>query len=257
MIKAVIFDMDGTILNTLDDLADAINYALKSRDHVCNFDGNIVRMFFGSGIRVAFERALALEAGCTEQELEFIGTKDYQGKYGIKQGLSDEIDKLMEIYLPYYNEHCNDRTRAYEGIIELLSELRKRGIKTAVVSNKPDAAVQILCKNLFKGMFDYSLGELEGVNRKPARDMVDMCLDNLGVVATEAIYIGDSEIDLLTAYNSNMPCVAVTWGFRGRKFLEKHHAEIIIDSPEEILAIIENDKSVIDSKDNWRGYGFY
>lgn len=240
MIKAVVFDMDGTILNTLDDLADGVNYAMRQRGYQCNYDKDIVGMFFGSGIRVAFERALAVLKGCSVDELELLGTADYDGQFKADVEAQAEIDELMKIYVPYYKAHCNDKTCAYDGILDLIDSLRENGIKTAVVSNKPDAAVKILCKELFDGCFDYSLGELEGVNRKPDRAMVDMAIEALGVDTSEAIYIGDSEIDLLTAKNSEMPCVAVTWGFRGRAFLEKHGAKNIIDRPEEILRILES-----------------
>ena len=238
MIKAVIFDMDGTILNTLDDLADAINYALGVRGHKNDFDNDIVRMFFGSGIRVAFERALALENGIEVEELEYIGTKEYEGKYKTDSDINSEIEKLLEIYVPYYNEHCNDKTAAYAGINELLNELKSMGIKIAVVSNKPDAAVTKLCEDLFAGLFDYHLGELPEIARKPERDMVDKSLQVLGVDRNEAIYVGDSEIDLLTAQNAQMNCVAVTWGFRGIEFLKAHNAEIIIQKPMELLDMI-------------------
>lgn len=238
MIKAVIFDMDGTILNTLDDLADAINYALNVRGHKNNFKLDDVRMFFGSGIRVAFERALALESGAEIEELEYIGTKDYEGKFKADSIINSEIDKLLEIYVPYYNEHCNDKTAAYAGINDLLYNLKNRGIKIAVVSNKPDTAVTKLCDDLFAGLFDYHLGELPEIARKPARDMVDMSLQALGVSKDEAVYVGDSEIDLLTAQNSEMTCVAVTWGFRGQDFLQSHDAKIIIHEPDELLRLL-------------------
>ena len=239
MIRAVIFDMDGTILNTLDDLADAINYALKSRGHKCDFTMDAVRMFFGSGIRVAFERALAMEKGCSVDELEYIGRDDYAGEYKADSSMAAEIDELMKIYMPYYKEHCNDKTSAYDGIYELLDELKDYGLRNVVVSNKPDNAVKILCEDMFAGKFDYNLGELPELRRKPFRDMIDASLTALGVSSDEAIYIGDSEIDLQTAENADMQCIAVTWGFRGRTFLEKHGAKIIIDNPHEAFRIIK------------------
>ena len=234
MIKAIIFDMDGTILNTLDDLSASINYALKERGHECDYGMDTIRMFFGSGIRVAFERALAMERGCSVDDLEYIGTKEYDGAYSREED-DVEIEELMKIYMPHYNEHCNDNTAAYEGIYELLDELKAKGIKTAVVSNKPDKAVKILCSELFDGMFDYNLGVLKDLARKPERDMVDASLKALGVSSMESIYVGDSEIDLQTAANSDMPCVAVTWGFRGCEFLKKHGAKEIISRPCELL----------------------
>lgn len=235
MIKAVIFDMDGTILNTLDDLRDAVNYALGVKGLRNDYDIDTVRMFFGSGIKVAFERALALEKGCPFKELEFIGTNNANSCYAANKNDTALIDELIKIYLPYYNEHCNDKTDAYPGIISLLKELKNRNIKIAVVSNKPDSAVKILCEQTFNGLFDFSLGELPDIKRKPSREMIDKSLKALNVNANEAFYVGDSEIDLLTAINSDMMCIAVTWGFRGRDFLQNHNAENIIDNPKEVL----------------------
>ena len=234
MIKAVIFDMDGTILNTLVDLANAVNYALKERGHRCNYDIDTIRMFFGSGIRVAFERTLAMERGCTVDDLEYIGMKDYVNLYS-KEEDSIEIEELVKIYMSHYNVHCNDNTVAYDGIYDLLNQLKARKIKIAVVSNKPDKAVKLLCQELFNGMFDFCMGELPNLARKPERDMVDASIKALGVSTLESIYVGDSEIDLQTAANSDMSCVAVSWGFRGYDFLKKHGAVQIIKKPSELL----------------------
>ena len=127
----------------------------------------------------------------------------------------------------------------YAGILELLEKLRTAGVKTAVVSNKPDIAVQKLVNDLFTGMFDLSVGEMDGVRRKPAPDMTEKALRDLGTTdKKEAVYIGDSEIDMQTAENSGLDCISVDWGFRGRKFLEEHKAKTIVSRPEEILPLI-------------------
>ena len=235
MYKAVIFDMDGTILNTLEDLGISLRHALEERGHKCDFSEESIGLFFGSGIRTAFKRALAANRNAKDDELEIIGSEnDSISKKYLRPEDEEEIDKLLEIYMPYYREHCNDNTKPYQGILQIINKIKAQGIKTAVVSNKPDGAVKILCDEVFENMFDFSLGERENIARKPAKDMIDICLENLQVKREEAIYIGDSEVDLLTAKNSNIPCLAVTWGFRGREFLEKHGAKIIIDKPEEI-----------------------
>ena len=149
------------------------------------------------------------------------------------------LQKIQEIYTPYYAAHCDIKTGPYAGILEVLEKLRAAGVKTAVVSNKPDIAVQKLVNDLFTGMFDLSVGEMDGVRRKPAPDMTEKALRDLGTTdKKEAVYIGDSEIDMQTAENSGLDCISVDWGFRGRKFLEEHKAKTIVSRPEEILPLI-------------------
>lgn len=149
------------------------------------------------------------------------------------------MQKIQEIYTPYYAAHCDIKTGPYAGILEVLEKLRAAGVKTAVVSNKPDIAVQKLVNDLFTGMFDLSVGEMDGVRRKPAPDMTEKALRDLGTAdKRKAVYIGDSEIDMQTAENSGLDCISVDWGFRGRKFLEEHKAKTIVSRPEEILPLI-------------------
>lgn len=246
--KAVIFDMDGTILNTLDDLRVAINYAMGQCGHRSDWPGTAVRYLFGSGIDVAVRRALAMENGATEEDLLVIGTDPAPdaapqdlGRYdGSAFGVwPEDVDRVKAIYMPYYAAHCNDLTGPYAGIPETIRALREAGIKTAVVSNKPDGAVQTLANDLFPGLFDVSIGELPEIRRKPAPDMTNKAMDILGVTADEAIYVGDTEIDMLTAANVNLPCISVTWGFRSRAFLAEHGANPIIGTAQEILSIVE------------------
>ena len=139
--KAVIFDMDGTILDTVSDLMDAINYAMAQRGHRHDYDYETTKLLFGSGVRVAFERALALENGAPYSSLEAIGMTNEGEEFGVDQG---EVTKLMDIYLPYYNSHCLIKTGPYPGINELIAKLRKEQVLTAVVSNKPESAVPSL-----------------------------------------------------------------------------------------------------------------
>ena len=231
--KAYIFDMDGTVLNTIPDLRDAVNYSMEKRGHKHDFDDRVTGLLFGSAVKVAITRALALEAGYAEEELEQVGTK--RDLITPRMDM-EEVEKILEIYRPYYQIHCDDLTAPYEGTTELLREIKRRGLKSAVVSNKPDEAVQKLNRDHFEGLFDYAIGESPAFARKPEPDMVLKSLEVLGVTAKESIYIGDTEIDLNTARSCGMECIAVTWGFRTRKFLTEHGAVRIADRPEEILA---------------------
>lgn len=211
--KLLIFDMDGTILNTLDDLTDTTNYALmqhKLPTHTLEE----VRMMVGNGLAMLIEKAVP---------------------EGSDQALKA---KVLETYLSYYKEHCADKTRPYEGICETIKKARDMGYKTAVVSNKTDAAVQSLCEDYFKGLFDASIGDKEGVRRKPYPDSVEAVLEMLKVDKADAVYIGDSDVDIMTAKNSGLDLIGVSWGFRGRDFLKEHGAQTIIDKAEQLFDFI-------------------
>jgi phosphoglycolate phosphatase len=211
MKKLVIFDLDGTILDTLEDLADATNYALGSFGfEVRTLDE--VRRFVGNGIGKLIERA-------------------------VPEGTDEKtIEAVLATFKEYYGEHCEDKTAAYDGVMEMIEELRAAGIKTAVVSNKADFAVQKLCEKYFDGMFDDCVGERSGVPRKPAPDSVHGILDKLGVAAADAVYVGDSDVDIATARNAGLDEILVSWGFRGREFLLEHGAKVVVDKPVEIVA---------------------
>ena len=211
--KLAIFDMDGTILDTLDDLADSLNHILRS-EHYPERTIDEVRNFVGNGIRKLIERALPEH---TTQE---------------------EIQRIFELFLPYYQEHNAIKTKPYDGVLSLLKELRAAGIATAVVSNKADTAVQELCRVYFPDLFDFSIGEKSGLRRKPAPDAVYATLDALHFFKSEAVYIGDSEVDLATARNSGLDCIAVSWGFRDDAFLKAQGADCIVNAPEQILDIM-------------------
>lgn len=212
--RMVIFDMDGTILDTLEDLYNCINYALCT----CGFPERTmdeVRMFVGNGLQKLVERA-------------------------VPSGVSsDEMLRVFEELKKYYKMHCTDTTKAYDGICEMLHELREKGYMTAVVSNKADFAVQELVHEYFDGLFDYAVGERENVKKKPAPDAVNAILDKYNLKSNEAIYIGDSDVDIETAKNANLDCISVLWGFRDRDFLEKHGATQYAGCPEDILILLE------------------
>lgn len=211
--KLAIFDLDGTILNTLEDLADAVNYALEAHGYPQRTIDE-VRRFVGNGIRSLIERA-------------------------VPTGLAlEEINRVHQTFSAYYQEHCADKTRPYEGILPLLRRLRAAGCLTAVVSNKADAAVQPLCRQYYEGLFDYAVGEREGIRRKPAPDAVQEVLRRLRVDTGEAVYIGDSEVDIQTAANAGLDSIIVTWGFRDRAYLESQGGRRFVSRPEEIEEII-------------------
>ncbi len=211
--KAVIFDMDGTILDTLDDLAGSVNHSLslygypqRSRDEIRSFLGNgMVRLTH-----------LSVPEGITKEQ----------------------EDAVLNEHKRYYPLHSCDMTRPYEGIVDHLRSLKDHGIKTAVVSNKSDSNVKALVSRFFYGLFDVSIGSLEGVARKPAPDMVNMALDALHVSKEDAVYIGDSEVDLKTAENSSLPMITVTWGFRDKDHLIHNGASNFSEKPEDILRLI-------------------
>lgn len=214
--KLVIFDMDGTILNTLEDLTDSTNYALRAHN-LPQRTLEEVRMFVGNGIAKLIERAVAP---------------------GTNKAVEEQV---LATFKAYYGEHCAVKTRPYEGILDLLRSLRERGYLTAVVSNKADFAVQSLVKDYYPGLFDVAVGEKEGVRRKPAPDSVFEVLRMLDIEKEDAVYIGDSDVDLDTAGNAGMDAIAVEWGFRDRDFLLAHGARVIVGQPMEILEQLEND----------------
>ena len=213
MYKLAVFDMDGTILDTLEDLKDSTNYALEK----CGYPTRTydeVRRFVGNGIRKLIERA-------------------------VPEGLTvEQIDRVHEVFTEHYKVHCADKTKAYDGIKPLLEKLRASGVKTAVVSNKADYGVQELCKEYFDGLFDYAVGEREGIRRKPAPDAVNEALRVLGMSKSEAVYIGDSDVDFETAKNAELPCISVLWGFRDEEFLRERGATLFVHDPAEIYDIV-------------------
>ena len=212
MYDTYIFDLDGTLLNTLDDLASAVNYALRQYsmpEHTLEE----VRQFVGNGVRMLITRAVP------------DGDRNTQ------------FEAVFRTFREYYMLHSQDTTRPYEGIPELLSELRRRGKHIAVVSNKFYAATQDLCRHFFPDTVEVAIGEheAEGLRKKPAPDTVFAALKQLGVGTEDAVYVGDSDVDILTARNSGLPCISVLWGFRDRDFLIQHGAKTLISAPHELL----------------------
>ena len=210
--QTYIFDLDGTLLDTLGDLAASVNYAMRTHgmpehsvDEVCRFVGN--------GVRRLMERAVPGGAAHPAFEAAFA------------------------TFRRHYMEHSLDTTRPYKGIPEMLQELKRRGRHTAVVSNKFDAATKELCRHFFPDTIEVAVGEheAEGIRKKPAPDTVLQALSQLGVGQEGAVYVGDSDVDIQTARNSGLPCISVLWGFRDREFLLAHGAETFVSQPSELL----------------------
>ena len=212
--NTVIFDLDGTLLNTLQDLADATNYALREQG-MPERTIDEVRQFVGNGVRLLMIRAIP---GGEENPL---------------------FEETFALFKSYYGEHCNDHTKPYEGIMELLATLREKGYAVAIVSNKIDFAVKELSKLYFQGIVPVAIGEKEGIRRKPAPDTVFEALKELGRTKEEAVYVGDSDVDIVTAQNAGMPCISVLWGFRDKAFLKAHGASHYAEKAEEILKYVE------------------
>ena len=205
--------MDGTVLNTLEDLATSVNYALE-QFHLPPRDPKEYRYFFGNGIRHAIRLAAPDK---TSEEV---------------------IDGVLEVYRDHYNKHCLDKTKPYDGIPELMQALKTRGFKMAIVSNKIDSAVKELNRRYFSEYVDVAIGEKDGVRRKPAPDTVYTALEELGVTAAQAVYVGDSEVDYQTAVNAGLPCISVLWGFREKDCLVDAGATIFAEKPADVLDLI-------------------
>lgn len=212
--KAVIFDMDGTILNTLEDLKNTTNYSLR-QFNMPERTLEEVRMFVGNGIRKLVERAVPA------------GTS------------AEKIDEVLDVFLKYYEVHSADNTSSYPGIHELVEKLKAAGIKTAVSTNKADAPAQELGKEYFNGIFDLIVGQRDGLRTKPSPDSVNEILKILNIQKKDAVYVGDSDVDVQTAANSGLDFIGVSWGFRGRKFLQEKGAKNIVDSADEILDLVK------------------
>lgn len=211
--STVIFDLDGTLINTLEDLTDAVNHALAAFDFPLRTVEE-VRGFVGNGIPRLVH--LALPEGAGEQ---------------------DEA-KCLDICKSYYIDHSAVKTAPYEGICELVSQLKKAGVKSAVVTNKiEDAAIEIV-RGFFGGDIDVIIGQVDGLRQKPEPDGVFAALEKLGAEKGRSVYVGDSEVDCATAKNAGLPIIGCTWGFRGRALLEQCGADYIIDTPRQILDIV-------------------
>lgn len=204
-----IFDLDGTLLDTLHDLATCLNHALQAYGLPTRSEAE-VRTFLGNGVRALV--ALAVDGG--EEHPQF--------------------EELFATFKQYYMEHGMDTTRPYPGVVDMLRRLQVEGKHVAIVSNKFYAAAKELCQHFFGQFVSVAIGEREGIRKKPAPDSVEEAFRQLGVGKTNAVYVGDSEVDLQTAFNCNLPCISVLWGFRERDFLVERGATVFISHPSEL-----------------------
>lgn len=210
--ETLIFDLDGTLLNTIEDLTDSLNYALE-KNNLNTYTSDEVKFFVGSGVKVMVERALKNNP-----------------KY---------VDKVYEAFLEHYKTNNANKTALYEGVLETIEKLSKLDVKMAIVSNKYQKGVEDICIPLLGKYISVMIGEQDGLNKKPANDMVYLAMQKLGVGFEKTAYVGDSDVDVLTAKNSNLNFIGCAYGFRGRTFLEEHSNGIIIDKFEDILEVIK------------------
>lgn len=211
---AVVFDLDGTLTNTLEDLQSSVNFALRefgfperSIDEVRSFVGNGVR-------RLIF---LSVPENTPEETAE----------------------ECLAVFKEYYKNNSLVRTKPYDGIFPMLEKLKESGVKTAVVTNKMNEAAQEIVRIFFDGLIEETLGQIDGMAQKPQPDGINRVLSMLGVSKEKAVYVGDSEVDCLTAVNAGIPCIGVSWGFRDKSVLLENGADFIADTPEDILSFIK------------------
>ncbi len=195
MYKGCIFDLDGTLINSLDDLADSTNAALRQFGFP-EHRSDAYRHFVGDGVMRLIERAVPA------------GTD------------ADTVAAVKRQFDYHYDQSYLNKTRPYDGILQLLEQLRVDGVRLAVVSNKPDTFVGKIVRELFPvGTFDFITGKRPGIETKPNPQLVFLCMDELGLSGADCVYIGDSDVDVRTAANASLPCIGVAWGFRGKEEL--------------------------------------
>ena len=207
----VLFDLDGTLLDTLEDICGAANHTLRELGYP---ERTLVEMrrFVGNGAEMQMRRSLGADAD------------------------EETVAKALALYKPYYAAHCQIKTKPYAGVLELMAALKAEGFRLAVVSNKPDATTKTLAARFFPGL--PAFGQRDDVPPKPSPDLVFRALDTLGVAAADAVYVGDSEVDVATARNAGLPLAAVSWGFRGRQALAQAGAAVIVDTAEQLLEVL-------------------
>ena len=212
--NTIIFDLDGTLLNTLEDLADAVNYALKESGYPLRTTDE-VRRFIGNGVKKLMERS----------------TPD-----NITDG---DFEKCYQLFREYYKNNSRNKTAPFEGITDLLKKLKEQGIKTAVVTNKMDEAAQDVIRYYFGELIDITIGQRDGIPTKPDPACVNKAIESLNAEKESCIFIGDSDVDILAGHNAGLPAIGVTWGYRSKELLLESGADYIAESPFEILEFIK------------------
>ncbi len=213
MINTIVFDLDGTLLNTLEDLKDSVNYALERQGFPLR-NLSEIRSFVGNGIRLLMERAVPENIDAETFEICF---KDF---------------------CDYYKIHMEDKTAPYDGINDMLTNIKKAGFKTAIVTNKADFAAQDLCKRMFGDNIDFVVGSSDDRPNKPAPDGVFYALEKLNSKIENTVFVGDADTDILTAKNANLPSIGVLWGFRDREVIEEAGAEYIVESVNDLEKLL-------------------
>ncbi len=213
MIKAILFDLDGTLLNTLDDIKNSVNYMLKKHGFKERTLDEI-RSFVGDGAKQMIERSI----GFTEPK--------------------ELVLECLSTYEAHYEIHKADLTKPYDGVYDLLNQLKEKDIRLAVVSNKPMPQVIPLIEGLFPGYFEVILGETSELKRKPSPEMLFYAIEALKLSKEDVLFVGDSDVDMQTAINANVDAIAVLWGFRDETVLKKYQPKYIVNHPKEILTII-------------------
>lgn len=214
MIKGIIFDMDGTILNTIEDIKESVNYALR---------------YFNLPEKSLQEVKDGVGSGAINLIEDVVP----------KNTSEQDIKKIYDVYQDHYDKNTNQQTGPYPGILDLLKTLKEKKYKLAVVSNKHKYLVDELNHQIFKDYFEVSMGETKGIPIKPAPDMLYMTLKDLGLTKDEVLFIGDSDVDMITANNANIKSVAVTWGYRSKEILLKYSPAYFIDEASQLLKIID------------------
>jgi len=211
--ECALFDLDGTLLDTLTDLKNSVNAALSAFNFPCRSQ-NEIRCFVGHGVKKLIERSVP--QNCPE-------------------GLCNQV---FQFFMQHYEHHLADNTKAYDGILPMLQSLQQAGIKIAVISNKADSAVQALCRQYFAGLYALAAGAKDNIRKKPFPDSVLYAMKSLSAKQEKTVYIGDSEVDIETAKNADIRCLSVSWGFRSRAELLAAKAETIIETPREIIELL-------------------
>lgn len=214
MKKTLIFDLDGTVLNTIQDLKNSVNFALKASGYR-EKSLEEVKKSVGNGLKMLIRRVLPPDA---EEET---------------------VDAVLAAMKAHYRQHCHDETKPYPGIPALLKRLHTEGYRIALVSNKADAITKELHRVFFADTIDVAIGETEQIRRKPAPDMVLEAIRQLGTDRNDAICIGDSEVDIETAQNAGLPCLSVTWGFRSEAELQAAGAERVLQTTNDLYKAIK------------------